>query len=135
MVFSISWKLLISFYVTWFHKGQKFNVILWKKCRRQSYLWLSWNQIENISLWQKKNKEHSPCYKRCAICFDFFKHFIYWIRYQKNPLVSYHTQALTGKMKERVSKLTYPTLQHCLRMLYEWQFQALVTGNWRKKGI
>ena len=23
-----------------------------------------------------------------------------------------------GKMKERVSKLTYPTLQHCLRMLY-----------------
>ena len=24
----------------------------------------------------------------------------------------------TGAMKERVSKLTYPTLQHCLRMLY-----------------
>ena len=37
-------------------------------------------------------------------------------------------------MKERVSKLTYPTLQHCLRRLYEWQFQALVTGNRRKKG-
>ena len=39
-------------------------------------------------------------------------------------------------MKERVSKLTYPTLQHCLRMLYTiWQFQAVVTGNGTKKGI
>ena len=26
--------------------------------------------------------------------------------------------AVSGKMKEGVSKLTYPTLQHCLRMLY-----------------
>ena len=29
--------------------------------------------------------------------------------------------------KERVSKLIYPTLQHCLRMLYT---TTLVTGNW-----
>ena len=40
-------------------------------------------------------------------------------------------------MKERVSELTYPTLQHCLGMLLynEWQFQALVTGNRTKQGI
>ena len=47
-------------------------------------------------------------------------------------------ETLLMEMKEKVSKLTYPTLQHCLRMLYtcnEWQFQALVTGNRTKKGI
>ena len=47
-------------------------------------------------------------------------------------------ETLLMEMKEKVSKLTYPTLQHCLRMLYtcnEWQFQALVTGYRTKKGI
>ena len=40
-------------------------------------------------------------------------------------------------MKERVSNLTYPTLQHCLRnaVYNEWQFQALVMGNQTEKSV
>ena len=38
-------------------------------------------------------------------------------------------------MKERVSKLTYPTLQHCLRMLYTMNGNSKhETGNLTKKG-
>ena len=39
----------------------------------------------------------------------------------------YYNQKLhvTEKMKERVSKLTYPTLQHCLRMMYSMKGNAM----------
>ena len=44
------------------------------------------------------------------------------------PIGSDQGNSISYQMKERVSKLTYPTLQHCLRMLYT------MNGNSKHKG-
>ena len=38
--------------------------------------------------------------------------------YSKKKLFAIYLYLIAVKMKEKVSKLTYPTLQHCLRMLH-----------------
>ena len=40
---------------------------------------------------------------------------------------------LSNKMKEKVSKLTYPTLQHCLRMLHN-MLTTIKKGGIRQSG-
>ena len=51
--------------------------------------------------------------------YSLFDLLIYWlIDGLTYSLIDTVINLFIGELKERVSKLTYPTLQHCLRMLY-----------------
>ena len=66
--------------------------------------------------------EHPVTYLHWWWNIDNVMPLLWWI------LISHHPIRWLLKMKERVSKLTYPTLQHCLRMLYT------MNGNSKHKG-